>query len=75
MTRRLFPLALPLITSFLLLLPTGAQTPHGETPSARIIGEVFAAGRQLEYVGVLSDRIGSRLTGSAGALDRRALFS
>ena len=70
MTRRLFPLSLLLATSLFLLAPTGAQTPGADNPSARIIGEVFAAGRQLEYVGVLSDRIGSRLTGSAGA--RRA---
>ena len=70
MTRRLFPIALLLITSLLLLTLTGAQTPGADAAPARIIGEVFAAGRQLEYVGVLSDRIGSRLTGSAGA--RRA---
>ncbi|HEV7894098.1 MAG TPA: M20/M25/M40 family metallo-hydrolase [Pyrinomonadaceae bacterium] len=38
--------------------------------TARLIGEVFANGRQLSYVSTLSDDIGSRLTGSAGA--RRA---
>src|SRR3954468_11719411 len=70
MTRRLFPLPLLLVTSLLLLTPTGAQTPPADASSARIIGEVFAAGRQLEYVNTLCDRIGSRLTGSAGA--RRA---
>ena len=70
MIRRLFPLVLLLVTSPLLLAPTGAQTPPADTPSARLIGEVFAAGRQLEYVNILCDRIGSRLTGSAGA--RRA---
>jgi hypothetical protein len=68
MTRRLFPLVLLLTTSLLFLTPTGAQTP--EAAPARIIGEVFAAGRQLEYVNVLCDRIGSRLTGSEGS--RRA---
>ena len=70
MTRRLFPLVLLLTTSLLLQAPTGAQTQVAEAPPARIIGEVFAAGRQLEYVHFLCDRIGSRLTGSAGS--RRA---
>src|SRR5215208_6584650 len=70
MTRRLFPLVLLLTTSLLSPTPAGAQTPPADTPSARIIGEVFAAGRQSEYVGVLCDQIGSRLTGSAGS--RRA---
>jgi hypothetical protein len=46
-----------------------AQTPPDSAP-ARIVGEVFAGGRQLEYVSALADRIGSRLTGTAGA--RRA---
>jgi hypothetical protein len=70
MIRRLFPLLLLLTTSLLFLNPAGAQTPPSDAASARLIGEVFAAGRQLEYVSTLSDRIGSRLTGSAGA--RRA---
>jgi carboxypeptidase Q len=70
MTRRLFPLVLLLTTSMLLPTPTGAQTPGAEAAPARIIGEVFAAGQHLEYVNVLCDRIGSRLTGSSGA--RRA---
>lgn len=66
MTRRLFP-ALLLLTTFLSpSAPVVAQRPAAaDTASARIIGEVFAAGRQVEYVGVLCDRIGSRLTGSA----------
>ena len=70
MTRRLFHLVLLLITSAPLLTQTGAQTPSADAAPARIIGEVFATGRQLEYVNVLCDRIGSRLTGSAGG--RRA---
>jgi carboxypeptidase Q len=70
MTRRLFPLVLLLTTSLLVPTRTNAQTPGADAPPARIIGEVFARGRQLEYVGVLCDRIGSRLTGSAGS--RRA---
>ncbi|MFL6254146.1 MAG: M20/M25/M40 family metallo-hydrolase [Pyrinomonadaceae bacterium] len=70
MTRRLFPLVLLLTTSLLPLTPTGAQTQSAASAPARIIGEVFAAGRQLEYVGILCDHIGSRLTGSAGS--RRA---
>ncbi len=71
MTRRLFPLVL-LLTTTSLFCPTQtrAQAPNADASSARIIGEVFAAGRQLEYVNTLTDRIGSRLTGSAGG--RRA---
>src|SRR5438067_8207993 len=38
--------------------------------TARIIGEVFANGQQMHYLSLLSDEIGSRLTGSSGA--RRA---
>jgi hypothetical protein len=70
MTRRLFPLILLLTTSLLPPAPAAAQTSGADAAPARIIGEVFAAGRQLEYVNVMCDRIGSRLTGSAGA--RRA---
>jgi carboxypeptidase Q len=71
MTLRRFP-AVSLAAALLLLLPAraAAQTPPADTAAARIIGEVFAAGRQSEYVSVLSDRIGSRLTGTPGA--RRA---
>jgi carboxypeptidase Q len=69
MTRRLFAPVL-LLTSLLLQTPAGAQTTPAASSSARLIGEVFAAGRQSEYVNTLCDRIGSRLTGSAGA--RRA---
>lgn len=57
---------------FVLLLQSLARAQNASTPDAtpRIIGEVFANGRQLSYVSTLSDEIGSRLTGSAGA--RRA---
>jgi hypothetical protein len=45
--------------------------PGGDAHAAsRLIGEVFANGRQLNYLSMLSDEIGSRLTGTAGA--RRA---
>jgi hypothetical protein len=55
----------------LLLQPLArAQTASASDAPPRIIGEVFANGRQLAYVSNLSDEIGSRLTGSAGA--RRA---
>ena len=73
MTRR----RLTLFTLLLSLLaappapPRAASAQSQADPApARIIGEVFAAGRHMEYVSVLTDRIGSRLTGSAGA--RRA---
>jgi carboxypeptidase Q len=48
------------------------QSPSGGNASAisHLMGEVFANGRQLSYLSMLSDEIGSRLTGTAGA--RRA---
>jgi carboxypeptidase Q len=57
--------------SLLLLIQPHARAQTAAAPApARLIGEVFANGRQLDYVSALSDEIGSRLTGSAGA--RRA---
>jgi hypothetical protein len=74
MKRRRFAVVLltPLLLGALAPLPraAGPQTPAADAAPARIIGEVFAAGRHMEYVSVLADRIGSRLTGSAGS--RRA---
>src|SRR6201989_3423782 len=60
------------LLSFLLLLQPHARAQSAAATDAtpRIIGEVFAQGRQLAYVSALSDEIGSRLTGSIGA--RRA---
>ncbi len=50
------------------LLAAGApQSPAGDSPAARVIGEVFTGGRQMRYLSLLSDEIGSRLTGSKGA--------
>jgi hypothetical protein len=63
--------ALSLLSFLLLLQPLArAQTAHAPDAAPRLIGEVFANGRQLAYVSALSDEIGSRLTGTAGA--RRA---
>lgn len=47
-----------------------AQSPPEGNSTARLIGEVFANGQQMNYLSLLSDEIGSRLTGSAG--ERRA---
>jgi carboxypeptidase Q len=70
MKRRLTAV-LSLLSLMLLLRPLApAQTASASDAAPRIIGEVFANGRQLAYVSNLSDEIGSRLTGSAGA--RRA---
>src|SRR4051812_34930100 len=70
MKRRLTA-ALALLSVMLLLQPHArAQNAAASSAPPRIIGEVFANGRQLAYVSTLSDEIGSRLTGSAGA--RRA---
>jgi hypothetical protein len=50
------------------LLAAGApQSPAGDSPAARVVGEVFTRGRQMRYLSLLSDEIGSRLTGSKGA--------
>lgn len=50
------------------LLAAGApQSPAGDSPAARIVGEVLTGGRQMRYPSLLSDEIGSRLTGSKGA--------
>ena len=63
--------ALSLLSILLLTQPHArAQNASASDAAPRIIGEVFASGRQLAYVSALSDEIGSRLTGSAGA--RRA---
>src|SRR5205085_3172445 len=62
--------ALSLLSLLLLFRPFAlAQTAPGDA-APRLIGEVFANGHQLAYVAALSDEIGSRLTGTAGA--RRA---
>lgn len=69
--RRTLTAALSLLSVMLLLRPPApAQTPSASAAPPRIIGEVFANGRHVAYVSALSDEIGSRLTGSAGA--RRA---
>lgn len=69
--KRTLTAALSLLSLMLLLRPLApAQTASASDAAPRIIGEVFANGRQLAYVSNLSDEIGSRLTGSAGA--RRA---
>ena len=50
------------------LLAAGApQPPAGDSPAARVVGEVFTGGQQMRYLSLLSDEIGSRLTGSKGA--------
>jgi carboxypeptidase Q len=70
MTRRRTTLVFCLVLSLAFLPPASAQGPAGQAAEARLVGEVFANGRQLSYLRLLSDEIGSRLTGSAGA--RRA---
>ncbi len=50
------------------LLAAGVpQSPAGDPPAARVVGEVFTGGQQMRYLALLSDEIGSRLTGSKGA--------
>jgi carboxypeptidase Q len=59
--------------AFVLLLAAWPQvvlSQSNDSAVSRLVGEVFTNGRQLNYLSKLSDEIGSRLTGSAGA--RRA---
>ena len=64
----------PLIAFLLFLMasiPAGAiQSPSTEIGVSRLLGEVFTNGQQMKYLTLLSDEIGSRLTGTPGA--RRA---
>ncbi len=53
-----------------LLSSTPARPAQDRATASRLVGEVFAGGQQMRYLMLLSDEIGSRLTGSAGA--RRA---
>lgn len=46
------------------------QSPAVDTATSRLVGEVFANGQQMRFLEQLSDDIGSRLSGTAGA--RRA---
>ncbi len=67
---RKFSLSASTVLAFIILLEASAfQSPNGATAS-RLVGEVFTNGQQMKYLSLLSDGIGSRLTGSAGA--RRA---
>lgn len=50
--------------------PQMAAPQSSDTMSSRLVGEVLTGGQQLKYLSMLSDQIGSRLTGSPGA--RRA---
>ncbi|MGA9770504.1 MAG: M20/M25/M40 family metallo-hydrolase [Blastocatellia bacterium] len=47
-----------------------ARAFQSDQSTSRLVGEVFANGQQMKYLSMLSDEIGSRLTGSAGC--RRA---
>lgn len=51
----------------LALATTVAQCQADRSPTTLVIGEVFSEGRQIQTMSLLSDEIGSRLTGSRGA--------
>jgi carboxypeptidase Q len=72
MTRRVVALYIAIALCMTCSAAGGGQSrPGGGSPAtSRLIGEVFANGRQLDYLSMLSDEVGSRLTGTAGA--RRA---
>jgi carboxypeptidase Q len=54
----------------IVALPQIAAPQSTDSMNSRLVGEIFTNGQQLKYLGMLSDEIGSRLTGSPGA--RRA---
>ena len=56
--------------ALMILLQTAASQSPDNTTASRLVGEVFTNGQQMKYLSMLSDGIGSRLTGSPGA--RRA---
>jgi hypothetical protein len=66
--RRLIPVLAITAVSVALTLPAAVQSQSGA--ASRLIGEVSANGQQMRWLQLLSDEIGSRLTGSPGC--RRA---
>lgn len=57
--------AILLMTLAIVLALPPVHAFNNET--SRLVGEVFANGQQMRYLTMLSDEIGSRLTGSTGA--------
>ncbi|MCA1636703.1 MAG: M28 family peptidase [Acidobacteria bacterium] len=53
-----------------LLSSSFARPAQNSSAASRLVGEVFTGGQQLKYLSLLSDEIGSRLTGTRAA--RRA---
>lgn len=73
MIRRVAALSLTITVCMTCSFAAGVvQSPSGGGASAtsQLVGEIFANGQQLKYLSMLSDEIGSRLTGTTGA--RRA---
>ncbi|HEX8184958.1 MAG TPA: M20/M25/M40 family metallo-hydrolase [Blastocatellia bacterium] len=73
MTRRVLALSAALTLCLSCAFAAGfVQSPSGDSSAAtsRLVGEVITNGQQLKYLSMLSDGIGSRLTGTDGA--RRA---
>jgi len=63
--------ALLLTAALCIILAASAIRPAAaDSAISRLVGEVFANGQQMKYLTLLSDEIGSRLTGTPGA--RRA---
>ncbi|HXG94424.1 MAG TPA: M20/M25/M40 family metallo-hydrolase [Blastocatellia bacterium] len=52
---------------FSISLPAKVFQSPGDANATRLVGEVFTDGRQMKYLSMLSDEIGSRLTGSPGS--------
>jgi hypothetical protein len=74
--RRRFAIA-ALLTPLLISSSAPAwavQSSRNENATSRLVGEVFAGGRQMKYLSMLSDEVGSRLTGSAGARRAEAMM-
>ncbi|HEV8482652.1 MAG TPA: M20/M25/M40 family metallo-hydrolase [Blastocatellia bacterium] len=67
---RKFSFAASTVLALSILLQSSAFQSPGNGTASRLVGEVFINGQQMKYLSLLSDGIGSRLTGSVGA--RRA---
>jgi hypothetical protein len=62
--------AILLMTLAIVLALPPAHAFNNDNATSRLVGEVFANGQQMRYLTMLSDEIGSRLTGSTGGAAR-----
>src|SRR5215472_1992163 len=69
MRKKILIVAILAVLSLSGTLPStkAVQKTTDDSVNGRLIGEIFANGQQMHYLSMLSDEIGSRLTGSANA--------